>query len=172
MVEDYLSNIKSCFKIYKIVGIYRPLGVHIAHKVYGFISRLILIDIFLILQTIYFFRVNNIIDFADLLSMQLTYVGIASKSYYVINNFHKIVEVVSELRDLLTFASQFQINFGDCIKKRMKSIRKVFLIYWSTCPTSITLAFIISLKDAQSPPFMTLYKIYAPPFFNFEENYF
>ncbi|KAL7016824.1 hypothetical protein ACKWTF_010150 [Chironomus riparius] len=104
--------------------------------------------------------------------MQLTYVGIAAKSYYVIFNFGTIVEVVSGLRELLIFASEYQINFGDFIKKRMKNIRKVFVIYWSTCPTSITLAFIMAMKDAQSAPFMTQYKIYSPPFFNFEENYF
>jgi len=172
MVDEYLENLDSCFKIFKIVGIYRPKGVYVGHRIYGFISRLILIDIFLILQTIYFYRVKNIIDFADLVSMQLTYVAIAAKSYYVIHNFDTVVEVVSELRELLIFASEYQMNFGVFIEKRMKNIRKVFLIYWSTCPTSITLAFVIAMKDAQFPPFMTQYKIYSPSFFNFEENYF
>jgi len=172
MVDEYMRNIKSVFKIYKILGIYRPKGVHVGHKIYGFIVRLIFIDIYLLLQTIYFYKVKNIIDFADLLSMQLTWISIASKSYIVIFRFEALQEVIADLRELLVFASENQVNFGDFIKKRMDRIRKVFIIYWSTCPFTINLAFIGAIMDAKVPPYMTHYKLYAPPFFNFEQNYF
>ncbi|KAL7016822.1 hypothetical protein ACKWTF_010149 [Chironomus riparius] len=172
MVDEYLRNIKSVFKIYKILGIYRPKGVHIGHRIYGFFSRLIFIDIYLLLQTIYFYKVKNIIDFADLLSMQLTWISIASKSYIVIFKFEALEEVLADLRELLVFASENQVNFGRFIKKRMDRIRRVFIIYWSTCPFTINLAFIAAIMDAKVPPYMTHYKLYAPPFFNFEQNYF
>lgn len=172
MVDEYLRNIKSVFKIYKILGIYRPEGVHIGHRIYGFFSRLIFIDIYLLLQTIYFYKVKNIIDFADLLSMQLTWISIASKSYVVIFRFKTLQQVLADLRELLEFASENQINFGHFIRKRMNRIRKVFIIYWSTCPFTINLAFIAAILDAKVPPYMTHYKLYAPSFFNFEQNYF
>lgn len=171
MTDQYLKNIEDCYFIFKIVGIFRPKNVHIVHLIYGFILRFFFIDIFLVLQTLYFSRVKNIIDFADLLSMQLTWISIASKSYIVIWQFEKVARVVENLREVLNFASSDQKSFGFFISKRMKSIRKVFIIYWITCPFTVVLGAIAAVLIANEPPYQLHYKLYPLWFFNYEQNY-
>ncbi|XP_070491031.1 odorant receptor 94b-like [Chironomus tepperi] len=93
------------------------------------------------------------------------------KFYAVMQNMNAKHDIFADLRDLLEVASKNQIKFGHFMKKRMKKLKIVFFIYWSTCPFTINLAFITAIMAAKEPPYMTHYKLYAPPFFNFEQNY-
>lgn len=171
MTKDHFKNINDCFNVFKIIGIYRPKGVHIGHKIYGNIFRFVVIDLFLLFEFLEFSKVKNIFEFADLLSVFLSTFTAMIKSYILSWKFEEIENFIDELKKLLIFAEKNRNNFGNHIEKRMIWIRKVFIIFWMSCPLTIVTASITSMLFIKDAPYQPPYRQFQPKFFDFYHNY-
>lgn len=96
MVEQYLKLINNCFNVFKFIGIYHPKDIHICYVVCGTLIRWILIDLSVILMTVEFLRIDNIFDFADLLSVQLIAFSVFLRSYIVTYKFDQIQDLTTD----------------------------------------------------------------------------
>lgn len=99
---DYLEAFKLSETLFNIVG-FNPLVKKYKrlYRFYGIFMHLVFCDLFLLLQTIYLIKVDNILVITEILSIYLTYVGLFMKSFLAYYLFNDVVKLVIDFKDIL-----------------------------------------------------------------------
>lgn len=171
MTDQYIKNINNVFKVFKIVGIYCPKGSKIGCIVIGTIVRLLFIKLTLFLETLEFSRVENIFEFADLLSIYICSLSVYLKSYIVAYKIKDVNKLINEMRELIKFAREGSASFGKHIEQRMTVIKKFFTYYWCSAVFAMVVGTTGSIIFNKEPPYKLSFKMYSPKAFNYEYNY-
>lgn len=171
MTDHYLRDLHKVLRIFKIAGIYRSKDGHIGQIIYGTMIRMLSLDLLCLIQTLVFLQIDNIFDFADLLSTQsISFLGLI-KFCIAVHKYEDIEKLVVNLKELLEVASKNQKNFGQHLEKRLKFVRKLFIGYWCMGAFVIFSGAINAVISNKNTPYRLPFKVYAPQALHYEYNY-
>lgn len=120
----------------------------------GVILHVMFIDIYLVLQLIYIFKLNDIAELSNLLKMCLTYVALLLKSINFIWKFGEIATLEKSLGDLTRFGTCERQHCNDKLSSCVNKVRRIFIVLWASSVVTVLLGAIavIYYRDARSLP--------------------
>lgn len=166
--EDILQNF---YKFLNIFGIYRPKSARVCHRIFSILFQFVFLDMFEILMILFYFHTKSLNEAVHLSVFQLIVLSVTLKCKIVTNQFHKVEDILKELKDLLKICSEKRIDFGDFLLTRLQQAQKVLLVFWLTTMTAVVLQVSVYLVNEREPPYMLPYMIHPFPYLNYEENY-
>lgn len=167
-IEDHLEYF---YKILKLANIYRLEHEHIGFKIIKVLIRLIIFDTFVVLLGLYYFRIKDVVDFADNSAAQFSTTAILIKSYIIICNSKKIDKIFMNLKDIFEFFNESQKPFGDCILKRLQWVRRIWKKFSLISSQAVIIGLIVTIWNNSKPPYTLQYKINTLSLFEFENSY-
>lgn len=113
----------------------------------GVALHLLFVDIYLTLQLIYIFKLNDVAELSNLLKMCLTYVALFAKSINFVMKFGRIEELEKNLEGVET--CNWQRRSDDKSKPSANRIRRIFYALWISSLLTIFLGAVAVVSNRQ-----------------------
>lgn len=147
-MKDPVLLFQSPQKLLKLFGFWRGKNSSASSICRGFILHVLFIDIFLLFQFIYIYKLRNVDELSNLLKMGLTYVALFLKSINFLWKFGGISSLEASIRDLtqLSTCKRWQYR-SEGLPAHVKRIRRIFYVLWiSSLSTILVGALMVVLK--------------------------
>lgn len=164
--EKLDESLKVLQKMQWLTGINHRSLISIREKVLRFIFR----ELFLFFVTLFYYRVQSLLEFAEHSVMAFILYGVYAKQQVMIVTFDEVEDVLDDCRDILKFCRQNQIQISVSFRNGILTVRKQLKIFWFSCFMTIFAGTCFSLVTAQNVPYRT-YIMVQIPFFEFNQNY-
>lgn len=169
MDQEFLQPLTIPFKIFKKLGFYQTKDSSRRYRIYGFLLHLFTIEPMVVLLTIPLFGMKSILHLSDVLCITFTYFALSFKSLNLMIILDEILAEIEVARVLIIFMSEKQSKFG-YIRARMKSVKRIFFIYYYSCLLTVNLSPLAMLIFKRGPPYTIPYIMWVP--FDYEHNFF
>lgn len=171
MLTAFHQNLKYFYNLLQITGVYSPKNNRLWQKIYGAVAQLVFLDLFVFGESLYFFRIDNIIEFAGQAVTQLPGLAVSIKCKIARFQIVRIRKFLDDLQEFVESCQENQNDFGVHVEAQMQKLRKILGIFWISGMLAFTTGLVLTLLNSTEPPYKPQYKVYAFSFFNFEENY-
>lgn len=166
---DYLEVINLPLMVFTLVG-FNPLVEKrkILYRTYGVFVHLIFCDLFLLLQTVYLSKVDNILVITELLSIYLTYIGLCIKSVLSVH-FLNDMKLLEDAKLIILKCKREFPDFGLKFSSKMKQVKLVFYLFYFSCFLTIFMASFLFLYFKSEKPYSIPYAMWSP--FDYENSF-
>lgn len=125
---DPFYSLKLPLQILKLMGFCQERDSSWQYRIYGFVTHLIGIEIYLLLQIVYLFKVADSVEsFSDCLSVMFTYVALLLKSFIFIYKLQDIKQLIVMLENVIV-KGKFMMEQE--LSSRVKQVHRYFKLYW------------------------------------------
>lgn len=126
---DPFYSLKLPLQILKLMGFCQDKDSSWIYRIYGFLTHLIGIEIYLLLQIVYLFNVADSVEsFSDCLSVMFTYVALLLKSIIFIYKLQDIKQLIVMLENVIV-KGKFMMEQE--MSSRVKQVHRYFQLYWT-----------------------------------------
>ena len=123
-----LYSLKLPLKFLKLMGFCQEKDSSWKYRIYGFVTHLIGIEIYLLLQIVYLFKVADSVEsISDCLSVMFTYVALLLKSFIFIYKLKDIKKLIVLLENVIVKGKLIMEQESS----RVKQVHRYFKLYWT-----------------------------------------
>ena len=163
---DPSYSLKLPIKILKLMGFHQEKDSSWYYRIYGIVTHLIGIEIYLLMQIVYLCKVaDNVESFSDCLSVMFTYVALLLKSFIFMYKLQDIKQLIVMLEHVIVkgkFMKQQEFS------SRVKQVYSYFKLYWTFGLISCSMGALIPIYYRNEHKIA--YKMWVP--FNYEDNFY
>lgn len=126
-MKQNLPSFQTPRKLLQSFGFWREKNSSGFALLRGSILHLLFVDVYLLLQFVYIFKLNNIAELSDVLQMCLTYVSLFLKSINFLRKFEEISMVENSLGDLISQGTcEWQRRSDEILHPYVLRVKRIF----------------------------------------------
>jgi 7tm Odorant receptor len=167
----FLEALKVPLRILKIGGLWENENVKTKHKVMQLCVRLLLCEVFTLLQIIYLFTTINLVDITKLISSLLMAIGLSIKSICLLKERKAIEALIKEAQELAALIETEDEKSLQALNNRANQIKKMFMANFGSgliAMMTLTIVTVLFNTIGSHPPYKVLFSLWLP--FNYQNN--
>lgn len=144
---DLLATFKSLRKLLKLFGLWREENSSTLLILRSILLHLLFIEVYLLHQFIYIFKLNDVAELSKLLKMCITYVALFLKSMNFVWKFRKIASLEKSLETLFQrSACEWHCRIEKTFPY-VNRIRRIFNVLWISSLTVVCLGLVFAVVN-------------------------
>jgi 7tm Odorant receptor len=153
MSSDWLKVLEKPIKYLKFSGMWTHKEIPKYRIILTAVAHLICVELFLILEIIYLFTVDNLEDFSLAFLMIPTFISCCMRSLNFVVKKNKIEKFLRSFQELVEHENWIELQNGLKLKQRMSKIDKMFKVHLITSLFGMVSLYIASaLSHSMSVP--------------------
>lgn len=160
-------------RFFRTFLVWEGQSIKISQKVLRLFVHLMICEFFLLLQIVHLFTAKNVDDFADLMSVLVTFAAFSIKSIHFIKKRERIAALIEEAKDLPTLLETEDEKSLQRLNLRSSEIQKTFRFFLTSRLVGIFMLAVDTVATFIAnpvPPYKIPFKFWSP--FECQSNFY